>query len=399
MRPASETPSVTTSSCSVNGSRLPVLGPAAPDRRAPIAARRVERTDRTLRVSHVGSGLRARARSPAMSWPSRCDATSCTTTSVRRTSCLARSIDSSLAAGHPARRSELAGSRHRIIAGAGVDARISKPNHNAAPSRARIASTVTMGCFHHGFARRGRRRARRCVDASEATWTGGCRRGGGRLARDRSAAPPSRDDHDATLPPPYSRSTAMSLAVPTGGAFQSRSTVVSRLAARSAWNGSVCGLSPATRTCPLTSAPCTPKLRRTTASWWREPWSTRCTSAIAICAVGVPRTAIDTGNVWLRGARDGAAVGRRHRALDRRADVRERGGGLRVVRHRDRHGHGRRGVRIELDRVVAEREPRRGGGSEIAGGVGRGELDREAQVRGVVRHDEVVFFGRARDRA
>ncbi len=91
----------------------------------------------------------------------------------------------------------------------------------------------------------------------------------------------------------------MSLGVPTGGAFQSRSTVVSLLAARSAWNASVCGLSPATRTCPLTCAPSAPKLRNTTASWWFEPWSTRWTSAIAICAVGVPLTSIDTGKVWL----------------------------------------------------------------------------------------------------
>ena len=52
---------------------------------------------------------------------------------------------------------------------------------------------------------------------------------------DRSVgAPPRRDDHDATLPPPYSRSTAMSLAEPSGGAFQVRSMVVSRLGGRSA---------------------------------------------------------------------------------------------------------------------------------------------------------------------
>ena len=61
-------------------------------------------------------------------------------------------------------------------------------------------------------------------------------------APERSAgAPPSRDDHDATLPLPYSRSTATSLGVPTGGAFHGRSTVVSRLAARSDANGNVCG--------------------------------------------------------------------------------------------------------------------------------------------------------------
>jgi hypothetical protein len=53
-------------------------------------------------------------------------------------------------------------------------------------------------------------------------------------------------------------------------------------------------------------------------------------------------------------------------------------------------------VRIELDRVVTEREPRSGGGAEISRRVGRSELDGEAKIRGVVRHDEVVFLGPSR---
>ena len=106
------------------------------------------------------------------------------------------------------------------------------------------------------------------------------------------------------------------------------------------------------------------------------PRSTPGTSACAVPATGLPSaaaTALSTVAVTCASAELG----------------------LRVVRNRDRHRNGRRHVRIELDLVVAEREPRRGRGTEVAGRVGRGELDREPQVRGVVRDDEVVLLRRA----
>ena len=122
--------------------------------------------------------------------------------------------------------------------------------------------------------------------------------------------------------------------------------------------------------------------------------------------------AVDVGDRDLRGRRslhrdrdreglarrpgDRAPVDRRDRALHRGGDVRQRGLGLSVVRHRDRHRYGRRRVRIELYRVVAERDPRRGRGAEVPRRVSRGEPDREPQVRGLVRHDDVVLLGPAR---
>ncbi len=78
-----------------------------------------------------------------------------------------------------------------------------------------------------------------------------------------------------------------------------------------------------------------------------------------------------------RSSRDGAPVGRGDRALDGRTDMGERGSRLRVVWDRDRHRYRRRNMRIELDRVVAEREPGCGRRTQVPGCIGRGELDGE----------------------